>query len=267
MDIAITDREFGHFRGLLEKTAGITLGSAKKALVCGRLAKRLRHHQLKSFDAYYRLITSGREPGEMQLAIDLLTTNETYFFREPQHFELLRHTVLKTFGRGTSCRVWSAASSSGEEPYSLAMTLDDVLGPGAWELLGSDISMRMLEQAQQARYSMERSQGIPHNYLQRYCLKGIGSQTGTLMIERTLRNRVQFRQINLNQALPEIGMFDIVFLRNVLIYFDLEMKQHVIERIATRLKPGGWLFIGHSESLNGITTNLQQQQPTIYRKL
>jgi chemotaxis protein methyltransferase CheR len=264
MDIAISDQEFRQFQALLARIAGIHLAAGKKALVSGRLAKRLRHWQLASFGDYYRLII-GSEPGELKLAIDLLTTNETYFFREPKHFALLRDGVLPAL-QGPP-RIWSAACSSGEEPYTLAMVLHDALGEARWEILASDLSERMLERARTAHYPMARGRDIPPALLRRHCLKGIGRQDGTFLVGRPLRARVEFRPINLNAPLPEIGLFDVIFLRNVLIYFDLEMKRQVVARVASRLKPGGWLFIGHSESLNGVCDDLQQQMPTVYRRL
>lgn len=264
MDIAISDQEFRQFQALLARIAGINLSAAKKALVSGRLAKRLRHWQLASFGDYYRLITGGAQPAELQLAVDLLTTNETYFFREPKHFDVLRTRVLAEAQEPP--RVWSAACSSGEEPYTLAMVLHDALGDRGWQLVGSDISERMLERARTAHYPMSRGRDIPPDYLRRYCLKGIGRQADTFLVERRLRERVQFRTVNLNAPLPDLPTFDVVFLRNVLIYFDLEMKRQVVARVASRLRPGGWLFIGHSESLNGVCDDLLQQMPTVYRK-
>lgn len=266
----ITDVEFGHFQRFIYEAAGITLSSAKKALVCGRLAKRLKACQVGNYGEYFALLRSGQAGDEVQHAVDLLTTNETYFFREVRHFELLREVALASRARAQAFRVWSAASSTGEEAYSMAMVLADGLGIGPgdapWEIMGSDISQRVLERARVGHYPLERTQHIPPTYLKRFCLKGMGAQAGTLLIDRSLRSRVKFMQINLNTALPRLAPFDVIFLRNVMIYFNGDTKREVVARLLASLKPGGYFCIGHSESLNDITNALQQVAPSIYRK-
>ena len=263
---ALKDEEFQQFRSWLHHTAGISLSPAKKPLVSGRLSKRLKHHNLPSYGEYFRLITQSSEKAELQIALDLLTTNETYFFREPKHFDFLRTQVLPNAKPGQAFRLWSAASSSGEEPYTLAMTLADNLGSTPWEIVASDISTRVLEKARAGHYSLDRTEGIPKHLLSKYCLKGTGSQEGTFLVERALRSRVQFMQINLNIALPRIGEFDVIFLRNVMIYFDMDTKREVVARMLPMLKPGGYFFVSHSESLNGITESLKLVTPSVYRK-
>jgi chemotaxis protein methyltransferase CheR len=201
------------------------------------------------------------------MAVDLLTTNETYFFREPKHFALLRDLAQDASDKNRALRVWSAASSSGEEPYSIAMVLADVMGEDApWEVLGTDISTRVLASARRGHYPMERAAQMPQNYLKRFCLKGQGSEAGTLLIERNLRQRVQFQHLNLNAPLPKIGQFDVIFLRNVMIYFSLETKRQVVARLLAQLRPGGHFLIGHSETLNDINDSLTAVAPSIYRK-
>lgn len=263
---AIRDDEFNQFRTWLHRTAGISLSDAKKALVSGRLSKRLKHHDLTSYGDYFRLITQSTETAELQIALDLLTTNETYFFREPKHFDFLRGQVLPKVQAGKTFRLWSAASSSGEEPYSLAMTLADGLPRTPWEIVASDISTRVLEKARSGRYDMERAHNIPQPLLSKYCLKGTGSQKGAFIIESSLRSRMQFMQINLNTTLPKLGEFDVIFLRNVMIYFDIDTKCQVIARMLPLLKPGGYFIVSHSESLHGITDGLRLVSPSIYRK-
>lgn len=262
----ITDVEFGRFQRFIFDAAGITLSAGKKALVCGRLAKRLQANQLNTYTEYIELLSSGKSANEVQTAVDLLTTNETYFFREPKHFELLRELALHAASRSQPFRVWSAASSTGEECYSIAMVLADCLGNAAWEVVGSDISSRVLERARAGHYPLERTQHIPPTYLKRFCLKGHGEQEGTLLIDRQLRSRVSFAQVNLNTELPRLGSFDLIFLRNVMIYFNGDTKRAVVERVLAALKPGGHFFIGHSESLNEISTAVQPVAPSIYRK-
>jgi chemotaxis protein methyltransferase CheR len=264
--VSLSDAEFVQIRDLIYSKAGISMSTAKKSLVVGRLAKRLRAHNLASYSDYLRLLDSGEHPDEMQMAVDLLTTNETYFFREPKHFTFLQERILPQHAAGRPFRVWSAASSSGQEPYSIAMILAQHLGHQPWEVLASDISLRVLEKARVGHYPMEQAKNIPPHYLSDYCLKGVGSHEGTFLINRQLRERVTFQQINLNTSLPQTGEFDLVFLRNVMIYFDTETKRQVVRRLMERIKPGGHLFIGHSESLNGIVDYFQTVMPSVYRK-
>jgi chemotaxis protein methyltransferase CheR len=264
--INISDQEFSQFQQLIHQLAGIHLSSSKKALVSGRLAKRLNQHRLGSYAEYFKLLTGSQDKGELQMAVDLLTTNETYFFREPKHFDFLRHRILSGHKPGRPFRVWSAACSSGEEPYSIAMVLADLLGDSPWEVVASDISTRVLDKARNGHYPLERTSGIAREHLSRYCLKGVGAQHGTLLVERGLRSRVSFKQVNLNQPLPALGEFDLIFLRNVMIYFDLETKRQVVQRMLPLLRSGGHFLIGHSESLNGVVDSLQTIAPAIYRK-
>ena len=260
----LSDIEFGHFQRFIFEAAGITLSSAKKALVSGRLSKRLQARRLVSFTDYLKLLSSGDDAEEVQTAVDLLTTNETYFFREPKHFELLRDVARKSAGQ--PLRIWSAASSTGEEAYSMAMVLADTLKHQPWEVVGSDISTRVLQRARIGHYPLERARHIPEPFLKRYCLKGIESQTGTLLVDRAIRQRVAFTQVNLNEHLPNLGTFDVVFLRNVMIYFNGDTKRQVVGRILATLKRGGHFCIGHSETLNDINDTLVQVAPSIYRK-
>lgn len=264
--LTLSNAEFAQFQRFIYDSAGITLSDAKRALVCGRLAKRLHACQVKSYGEYLDLLKSGQSPVELQMAVDLLTTNETYFFREPKHFQFLKEILRNRRPPGTAFRVWSAAGSTGEEAYSIAMMLDDCLGGGPWDVLASDISARVLARARTGHYSLDRLSNFPRGYLQRYCLKGTGAQEGTLLVDRKLRSRVRFLQVNLNAPLPRLGTFDVVFLRNVLIYFNLETKRGVVARVLETLKPGGWLFIGHSESLIDVNDRVEMLAPAIYRK-
>ena len=264
---ALPDSEFDAIRAWIYEKAGINLSGQKKALVEGRLAPRLRHHGLRSYGEYFELLRSGAYPAEPQIAVDLLTTNETHFFRELKHFDFLRKQILARHPSGRMFRVWSAASSSGEEPYSIAMTLAAALGESApWEVIASDLSTRVLERARSGHYSVARAKLIPGPLLQKYCLKGVGAQEGTILVEPRLRSRVQFAQINLIEALPRLGEFNVIFLRNVMIYFDLPTKQALVKRMLPHLSGGGYFMVGHSESLNGVNDILKSVQPSIYRK-
>ncbi len=266
--IEINDQEFARFQGFIFEAAGISLSDGKKALVSGRLEKRLHHHRVKTFAEYFKLLGQQRDPAEIQIAVDLLTTNETYFFREAKHFEMLRELAGAAVKKGQGLRVWSAACSSGEEVYSIAMVLDEVMGDRPWEVIGSDISTRVLRRAKFGHYPVERTTHIPPTYLRRYCLKGTGVQAGTLLVQRSLRERVQFLQINLDKPLPSnLGVFDLIFLRNVMIYFNPETKRQVIARLMPQLKAGGHLMIGHSETLNDLSTAVKAVTASVYVKL
>ncbi|MGZ8161072.1 MAG: CheR family methyltransferase [Methylobacter sp.] len=265
--VVLQEKEFTQFRDLIHRIAGINMSSAKKPLVTSRLAKRLRHYGLSSYGEYFRMITAANGKTELQMAVDLLTTNETHFFREPKHFDFLSQRILPERKPGRPLRIWSAACSSGEEPYSIAMLLDEALGCAPWEIVASDLSMRVLEKARTGLYPLERMLEIPQSYLSNYCLKGTGSQEGTLLIERKLRERVQFMQHNLTEVPPKLGEFDVIFLRNVMIYFDQDTKRQVVSRLLSLLRPGGHFLVGHSETLNGITEDVRLVQPAVYRKL
>ena len=262
----ITEAELAQFQRFIFEAAGITMSSSKKALVTGRLGKRLTLHKLDNFGQYFKLLADGSHPDEVQMAVDLLTTNETYFFREIKHFDFLREQALAARNRAKPFRVWSAASSSGEEAYSIAMVLADCLESTPWEILGTDISTQVLQGASRALYTMERARHIPPAYLRRFCLKGTGEHEGRLLIERSLRSRVLFRHLNLNVPLPNLGQFDVVFLRNVMIYFSDDTKREVVARVISTLKPGGHFCVGHSESLNNISQAVNMVSPSIYCK-
>jgi len=266
-NVTITDAEFARFQALIYKIAGISLSDAKKVLLTGRLGKRLRYYGFDNYSDYYRLVSSNTAEAELQIMVDLLTTNETYFFREEKHFEFLATEILPNHPPGLAFNVWSAASSSGEEVYTLAMVLAERFGlAGNWTVTGSDVSLRMLDAAQRGIYPLERTRGIPPEYLRKYCLKGVRSQAGMLLIDQAVRKHTRFLQVNLNRRLPELGPFEVIFLRNVMIYFDNETKREVVARLVEKLRPGGYFVVGHSESLNGVTDALRTVQPTIYVK-
>lgn len=267
-DSQITDQEFALFQRLIYKIAGISLSEAKKVLLVGRLQKRLRHYQLDTFSQYYRMLATGKQPVELQTMVDLLTTNETYFFREPKHFEFVRDEVLAKRRNPGTFRVWSAASSSGEEAYTLAMLLAEHLPNAPWEVFGSDISTQVLEKARRGHYPLGRHEGIPERFMKKYCLKGVRAQEGSFLIAAELRNRVSFEQVNLTLPVDkQVGMFEVIFLRNVMIYFDMETKRKVVQNLLPHLVKGGYFIIGHSETLNGISDGLTAVRPTIYQKV
>lgn len=243
------------------------MNDSKAALVAGRLEKRLRLHNLSSYTEYFELFDKPGFEQEKLTAIDLLTTNETYFFREPKHFEFLKQQILPRHPAEHPLRIWSAASSSGEEAYTLAMLVAEYSKNTQWEIIGTDISTRILEKARLGLYPLAASEKIPQPLLKKYCLKGSEEYAGYLLINSVLRGHVKFSYANLIQKLPNLGRFDVIFLRNVMIYFDMPTKQAVIERIQEFLEPGGYFFISHSESLNGIKSDMHMVSPSIYRKM
>lgn len=263
--VPLSEDEFNRFSRFIHERAGISLTPHKRQMVSSRLQRRLRHLGLRSFTAYLSHLSEPSQEHERQHLVDLLTTNETYFYREPAHFDFLLEQILPDY-RGRELRLWSAACSSGEEVYTLAMILAEGLGMGDWQILGSDISSRMVETARLGVYPLDRAKRLPANLLGKYCLKGVRSQAGNLLIDPQLKTRVHIEQRNLKQPLPDGQLFDVVFLRNVLIYFDIPTKQIVIDRIAGALRPGGYLFISHVESLHSIKTKLQMVKPSIFRK-
>lgn len=263
----LQNHEFAWIREYLYKNAGIVLNDNKQALVSGRLDKRLRHHGFTSYSEYFRLLGKAGFEQETLMAIDLLTTNETYFFRENKHFDFLKSHVLAVHPAGRPLRVWSAASSSGEEAYTLAMLLAEFSKTKQWEIVGTDISTRILEKARRGLYPLNAADKIPLPLLKKYCLKGSGEYDGFFLIDSTLRSRVTFLYANLIDKLPDLGSFDLIFLRNVMIYFDMDTKQRLVERIQHYLRPGGYFIISHSESLNGMKSDLKMVSPSIYRKI
>jgi chemotaxis protein methyltransferase CheR len=262
----ISNKEFGLFKSFIYEHAGISLSDSKQPLVSGRLAKRLRSQGLKTYTDYYSLITNPKHIEERQIAIDLLTTNETHFFREPKHFDFMRNHILPKRTKGRNFRVWSAASSSGEEPYTIAMLLAEHLNTEPWEVIASDISTRVLEQARTGYYPISRAEEIPRHYLTKYCLKGTGDHADKLLIVKELRQKVAFTSINLTKPYPALGEFDVIFLRNVMIYFDIETKRQITQQMLPLLRPGGYFIISHSESLNGISNAYEAIMPSVYRK-
>ncbi|XHS80117.1 CheR family methyltransferase [Burkholderiaceae bacterium UC74_6] len=263
----ISDADFARFRSFLFETAGIVLGDNKKALVSGRLMKRLRQLNCRSYGEYLALLGKPDAGAEAQVVVDLLTTNETYFFREMAHFDFLRNLAEQARLQRRALRVWSAACASGEEAYSIAMTLDDAQRGLAWQVQASDISSRMLARARAGHYPESRTSHTPPHYRQAYCLRGTGPHTGTLLVDKQLRQRVEFSQINLNRPLPSgLGEFDVIFLRNVMIYFNSDTKRQVVQRLALQLRRGGHVLVGHSETLSEHSADFEIVAPSVYRK-
>ena len=210
----LSQRSFDAVTDLFHSVSGIRLGEAKRALVAGRLQKLAQARGVPNLDDYVAQLVRTDDPIEVARVVDKLTTNETYFFREPAHFDHLSDWLANR-PSGRALRIWSAASSSGEEAYSIAMLLADRIGLQGWEIVGTDLSSTVVESAQRGLYPLERAQKVPKELLKRWCLRGQGEYEGQLLIARDLRERIHFRPGNLTQPMPELGLFDIIFLRNV----------------------------------------------------
>lgn len=269
----ISGREFQQFQQLIYGEAGIWLSSGKVALLTGRLARRLRHHGLKTFSDYYALVSESAE--ERVQMLDAISTNETHFFREAQHFELLKSEIFPQWvrdvdegRRNRKIRVWSAGCSTGQEPYSLAMMLLDHFPAAAgWEIeiIATDLSTRVLSIAKKGIWPAKGASEIPLEYLKAFMLKGVGEQTGQIKAAPELRSLVKFHRVNLNSsAYPFVGTFDLIFCRNVLIYFDERSQDSVVRRIVSFLSPSGYFFVGHAESLHRMGDILSTYVPTVY---
>lgn len=274
-DLSLTPALFAKFQTAIYQESGIWLGSHKQALLTGRLARRLRLLGLNTMQEYFRLVSQPDQQHERALMIDCITTNETHFFREPRHFDFLVQQLFPrwkqeaaTGERLSRLTVWSAGCSTGEEPYSLAMLLLKHFPPDqGWfvEILATDISTRVLEKARAAIFPIEKSKEIPREFLRAYMLKGTGAQSGVMRASPELQKMVRFARVNLSaDSYPIDGAFDLIFCRNVLIYFDQQSKQKAINGLLQHLASSGLLFVGHSEHLGGISPGLKSVAPTVY---
>ena len=261
--------EFDQFRTLAHDEFGLDLPDGKEQLVAARLGKKMRELNLNSFRAYYKHVTEDRTGEALVAMIDALTTNHTGFFREPAHFEWLRRAVVPALGSRSAIHLWSAACSTGEEPYSLAFALFEELGLETFSrvrILATDISTRVLRTAQAAVYPAERFQGIHSEQLRRYVLKGEAARKDWYLVKKRFRTSVECRRVNQMEDISGLGTFPVIFCRNVMIYFDRKTQESLVNRLVGRLEPGGYLFIGHAESLGGIDKPLVYVRPGVYRK-
>jgi chemotaxis protein methyltransferase CheR len=267
--ITFSDREFKRISEIMYEAAGLSFNDSKKSLIQSRLAPRIQRMGLASFGDYIALLDDESQAAEFQMAVDLLTTNETYFFREPKHYELLEQELTARRSRAPLA-IWSAAASFGDEAYSTAMLLSDMqvqgrIGPD-WSILATDISHRVLLSAKEAVYPEDRLRAVSPERLRRYCLRGHDESEGQVQMQDKIRQRVQFGSLNLCKPIDGIGPFDVIFLRNVLIYFDIPTKIEVVDRVLTTLKPGGLFFLGTAEGRVSCKTPLVSVQPGAFRK-
>ncbi len=257
--------EYQLFQKLIFDEIGISLDNNKINLVQSRLYARMLHHKIKSFSHYLQIVTDDHK--EKIQMINLITTNETYFFREDQHFEFL-YNITKQIKINQEFRVWSAASSVGAEAYSIAMILDNYLTRSQWEVVGTDINTDVIEKAKKGLYSESWIEKIPAKYRTKYCLKGRGRFEGKFIIDRSLIKNVHFSTNNLTISNKSLGNFDIIFLRNVLLYFNQLTKQQVLDNILDNLKMGGYFIISLTENLDELdTSRLEKVKSSIYKRI
>jgi chemotaxis protein methyltransferase CheR len=253
---------------LMYQRFGIQLGPAKKHLVIARLADLLRRKGVRSFDEYYQHVVSDSTGQELSAMVDALTTNFTSFFREPEHFEYLAKQVLPGLNRRPKIRVWSAGCATGEEPHSLACCLLEAAGAirPSIEILATDISTRALAAAQRGVYPADHFAELSGAWQKRFLLRGEGKWHGWYRFKPEVHQLIRFGYLNLNEPFSNVGVFNVIFCRNVMIYFDQAARQRLVGRLLQQLEPGGYLFPGHAESLSGVEQSLQLVQPAIYRK-
>jgi chemotaxis protein methyltransferase CheR len=268
----LTDADYEFLRRLIYEHSRINLGPDKRALVSGRVAKRLRALKIPSYQEYCRLLKSSGGAEELTDLVDVISTNHTHFFREQKHFDWLKSAQLpqwRAAGRQSETfRAWSAASSSGEEPYTLAIVLAEFFGlEGDWTIDCTDISTRVLARAQQGVYDADKVAPVPRDLLRRYFQRGVNEWEGRFRVRESVRRHLRFQHLNLLQPrYPFDQRFHLIFCRNVMIYFDRPTQETLVEKLTERLEPGGHLLVGHSESLSGIRHTLRQVQPAVYHK-
>ncbi|RLS28785.1 MAG: protein-glutamate O-methyltransferase CheR [Planctomycetota bacterium] len=272
-DVPLSARAFEFLTKLVYDRSRIRLGPDRQALVASRLRQRVQSLGLSDYEAYCSLLRAPEGEDEVDALIDLISTNHTHFFREPAHFELLSRHILPQMADGVQgtlrqLRFWSAAASSGEETYSLAIVLAEFCRNRPWlqwHIDASDISQRMLHRCQQGIYEADKVELPVPEWRERYFQRGIGEREGCLRIKQELRRHVSVHSINLFQdAYPVSRGLDVIFCRNVMIYFDVPSRSHLVERLTDMLVPGGYLFVGHSESLIGIRHGLTSVWPSVY---
>jgi chemotaxis protein methyltransferase CheR len=267
---AESEQDFDFIIDLVYQRSRIRLHAGKKPLIRARLGKRLRARGLASISEYCDYLRSGRDEGEITALIDALTTNFTHFLREEKHFEyVVKDALPQLLKKQKSFRVWCAACATGEEPYTLAMYFNESFPLAAgwdWRIEASDISTKALQTAGQGIYSLEKLNSVPREWLHRYFQKGEGKWHGHGRIKPQLRERIEFQQINLLGNYPFKHQFEVIFCRNVMIYFDRPTQEQLVNRLYQCLRPEGYLAVGHSESLAGLQLPLQTIRPSLYRK-
>jgi len=265
----LSDRDLSSIARMVYDACGINLHEGKRALVAARLQKRLRHGGFQSFRQYIRFVRSDASGRELTALLDAIATNHTSFFREPRHFEFFAETMLPPLlDRQGTISLWSAGCATGEEPYTVAMLLLEQLGPLAGQrvrLMATDLSTKALSAASAGIYKAARLDELPPGY-RKYFSKGIGSQNGLVRLTPVVRNLVEFKWLNLLEPAGAPASQDVIFCRNVMIYFDHAVQQRVIASLERQLAPGGYLVVSHSESLGSVDHGLRWVAPSIYQR-
>ena len=265
----LAPRTFEKIRRLVYEKAGIDLKDGKQQLVSSRLGKKLREHNCRTFEEYLKNVETDSTGQGLVALIDALTTNFTSFLRETAHFEFLQKEILPKLARRETVDVWCAAAATGEEPYSLLFTMldhfDAAPGPQC-RVLATDISTRALQVASKAVFPAERFSNVPKEWLPKYLLRGHGEFEGFYQVKREIARNVEFRRLNLIESFNPGRSFPLISCRNVMIYFDKPTQERVVQRLASFLEPGGYLFVGHSESLTGTDHPLRFVRPAVYQK-
>jgi chemotaxis protein methyltransferase CheR len=272
-EFELGDREFRYLTSFLSQETGIVLSEHKRQMVCGRLVKRLRTLGLGSFAEYCAMLDGSGGHAEVEHLVNAITTNITHFFREQHHFEHLQRAVLEPLAaqhpQRNRIRIWSAGCSSGEEPYSIAMVVADCLKPAAsWDalVLATDIDTNMLSRGTQGIYSASDAGHIPATYAKRF-VRRINGESDRVQMADDVRRLIRFKRLNLLEGWPMGGKFDAIFCRNVAIYFDKPTQRNLFNRYADILVPGGMLYLGHAESLIGMTDRFEVSDKTVYRRI
>lgn len=263
--ITLSDTDFRRICHLIYQRAGIVLQEHKRDMVYNRLVRRLRALGLADFSHYLHTLEATPNGAEWQAFVNSLTTNLTAFFREAHHFPLLEQHARQQ--RSAEYRVWSAAASTGEEPFSIAITLADTLGtvPGRWKVFASDIDSEVLHKAREAIYRQTELKTLSPQQLQRYFMKGTGPYNGLAKVRPVLLSNIDFAQVNLLDRQYNVpAPFDAIFCRNVMIYFDKETQQEILKRFVPLLKPAGLLFVGHSENFTNLSNDFRLRGKTVY---
>jgi chemotaxis protein methyltransferase CheR len=271
----MSEDDFNRLSSFIFSQSGIKMPPVKKVMLQSRLQKRLRELKIVSFKDYvdYVFSTEGQK-NEIIHMLDVVSTNKTDFFREPVHFDFLLSNILPDFvstkGESNSLKVWSAGCSSGEEPYTIAITLNDFKQTHPkfdYSILGTDISSQILQKASMAVYKEDRIENIPLEMKRKYFLKSKDQEKKQVRVVKNLRNKINYKRLNFMDDVYNLTeSFDVIFCRNVLIYFNRETQENVINKLCTKLKSGGYLFIGHSESIMGMNVPLEQIKPTVFRR-
>jgi len=267
--LKLSSQQFDKISRLVYQVSGIDLHEGKEELVKARLIKRLRYLKIFGFDRYLKYLANDKNGNEVQAMVDVLTTNKTNFFRESEHLEYLRNEIIPGLGND-QIRLWSAGCSSGEEPYSIAITLCEAIpdiGKRDIKILATDISDRMMERARQGLYNEETLKGLPPQLKRKYFQKADSGISQRYRVVTQLQSMVCFAKLNLMEEWPMRGMFDVIFCRNVMIYFDKQTQEKLVKRFWSLLRAGGYLMVGHSESLTFMAHDYRYIKPAVYQKV